>query len=238
MEKEKSSGDNKLYSETGTWSFGLGVSEVFESHILKSVPGYEDGHNIISKVSDFFLTDNCRCIEIGCSVGRLTRHIAARHEGKNASFIAVDNVDEMVRKARSLTTDARISFVVADAFDVDFDAAFVCSVFTLQFIPPKIRQSLVNKIYQEMEWGGGFCLFEKVRGVDARFQDILNSVHWEWKLEQGFTDEEIIGKWRSLKGVMEPFSVDGNIEMLRRAGFEDIETVWKWGPFQGFLAIK
>lgn len=238
MKNERLSGDSIPVCETGTWSFELGVPEVFESHILKSVPGYEDGHDIISKISDFFIANNDRCVEIGCSVGKLTRLIAARHEGKNASFIAIDHVNEMIEKARSLTNDARISFVVADAFEVDFDAAFVCSVFTLQFIPPKFRQTLVNKIYQEMEWGGGFCLFEKVRGADARFQDILNSVHWEWKLEQGFTDEEVIRKWRSLKRVMEPFSENGNVEMLRRAGFEDIETVWKWGPFQGFLAIK
>ena len=57
-------------------------------------------------------------------------------------------------------------------------------------------------------------------------------------MEQGLSDEEIIGKWRSLKRVMEPFSDKGNKEMLERAGFEDIETIWKWGPFQGYLAIK
>ena len=33
-------------------------------------------------------------------------------------------------------------------------------------------------------------------------------------------------------------SENGNLKMLKRAGFEDIETIWKWGPFQGFLAIK
>jgi tRNA (cmo5U34)-methyltransferase len=49
---------------------------------------------------------------------------------------------------------------------------------------------------------------------------------------------EIINKSRSLKGTLEPFSTNGNLDMLRRAGFVDIMTVIKYVPFEGFLAIK
>ena len=49
---------------------------------------------------------------------------------------------------------------------------------------------------------------------------------------------KIINKSRSLKGVMEPFSTKGNMDMLKRAGFKDILTVFKYGFFEGFLAIK
>jgi tRNA (cmo5U34)-methyltransferase len=37
---------------------------------------------------------------------------------------------------------------------------------------------------------------------------------------------------------MEPFSSQGNIDMLKRAGFVDIVTVQKYVCFEGFLAIK
>jgi tRNA (cmo5U34)-methyltransferase len=37
---------------------------------------------------------------------------------------------------------------------------------------------------------------------------------------------------------MEPFSTQGNTDMLRRAGFVDIVTVHKYVCFEGFLAIK
>ena len=49
---------------------------------------------------------------------------------------------------------------------------------------------------------------------------------------------EIINKSRSLKGVLEPFSTEGNLGLLRRAGFQDIMTVFKYVPFEGFLVIK
>ena len=77
-----------------------------------------------------------------------------------------------------------------------------------------------------------------MRGSDARFQDILTQTYNEFKISQGFSPSEIISKSRSLKGVLEPFSTLGNVQLMRRAGFKDIMTVFKYGPFEGFLAIK
>ena len=45
-------------------------------------------------------------------------------------------------------------------------------------------------------------------------------------------------KTRSLKGILEPFSTQGNLDLLSRAGFVDVMTVQKYLCFEGFLAIK
>jgi len=37
---------------------------------------------------------------------------------------------------------------------------------------------------------------------------------------------------------LEPFSEAANIDMLKRAGFVDILSVYKWICFEGFVAIK
>jgi len=77
--------------------------------------------------------------------------------------------------------------------------------------------------------GGAFLYFEKVRPPDARFQDIMTGIYNEYKLEQGYSPDEIIQKSRSLKGVLEPFSTQGNIDMLPRAGicrYYECSEVW------------
>ena len=89
-----------------------------------------------------------------------------------------------------------------------------------------------------MNWGGAFLLFEKVRAPDARFQDIISLVYNEFKLKNLYSPGDIISKSRSLKGVLEPFSTRGNLDLLKRAGFKDITTVMKYLCFEGFLAIK
>ena len=81
-------------------------------------------------------------------------------------------------------------------------------------------------------------MFEKVRGPDARFQDMSVALYNDFKSKNGFSADEILNKTSSLKGVLEPFSTEGNLGLLRRAGFTDIMSVMKWVCFEGFLAIK
>ena len=114
----------------------------------------------------------------------------------------------------------------------------VISSFTIQFIQPKYRQELINKIYKSLHWGGAFIFFEKIRGSDARFQDIFNQSYSDFKFSNKFSEKEILNKSRSLKGVLEPFSEKGNVGLLQRAGFEDITTVYQWFCFKGWLCIK
>ena len=114
----------------------------------------------------------------------------------------------------------------------------IISYYTMQFIPPRYRQNIINKIYKSLNWGGAFIMFEKLRASDARFQDIFSIVYNDFKLKNGFSHEDIVQKTRSLKGILEPFSTQGNLDLLKRAGFVDFMTVMKYVCFEGFLAIK
>ena len=133
----------------------------------------------------------------------------------------------------------KLSFINDDAVTFNLgNSDYIISFFSIQFIHPKHRQTVIDKIYKSLNWGGAFLFFEKVRYNDARFQDIFTTLYNDYKLDMGYTPEEIINKTRSLKGVMEPFSTKGNIDMLERAGFVDITTVVTDICFKGFLAIK
>ena len=70
--------------------------------------------------------------------------------------------------------------------------------------------------------GWSFYFFEKFHAPDARFQDINTALYTEFKVKNNFSPEEIFQKTRSLKGILEPFSTLGNIQMLERSGFKDI----------------
>lgn len=112
------------------------------------------------------------------------------------------------------------------------------SYYTLQFVHPARRQDVLNSIYKSLEWGGALIIFEKVRGPDARFQDIASQMYADYKMDNGYTSDEILAKSRSLKGILEPFSSQANINMLRRSGFNDISSIFKFICFEGFIAIK
>ncbi|ANT61241.1 methyltransferase [Salipiger sp. CCB-MM3] len=232
---------NQILARNGAWSFGDKTPETFVDHIRQSVPLYEDGHQLVCELSSFFCHNSSTCYEIGVSTGELLRKLALHNSAKpKINWVGLDVEDSMVRKARNHCDDVpNIQILREDARDYEFEKAdLIVSYYTMQFIPPRHRQALFDKIYESLNWGGAFICFEKTRGPDARFQDILSSLYTDFKLRNGFNCDEIIAKSRSLKGVLEPFSTQGNIDLMRRAGFEDLMTIQKYICFEGFLAIK
>lgn len=228
-----------LQAAQSRWTFGGDVPLAFEAHAEKSIPYYADGHALIGRVSEHFVAPQSVCYDLGTSTGKLLRDLAARHP-PTVRWVGLDCEGAMVRQAQSQPVPSRqIEFVEADACTFHYEPAdLIIAYYTVQFIPPRQRQKLVDTIYQSLNWGGAFLMFEKVRGPDARFQDIATALYTELKLENGFTGEEIVGKARSLKGVLEPFSTEGNLGLLKRAGFTDVMSIFKYVCFEGFLAIR
>jgi len=231
-----------LKANNANWKFGNEVADGFDSHASRSIPLYSEGHGLVTKLSDFFVSSNSVCYEMGCSTGTLIYKLASHSADKTgARFIGIDIEKDMIRAARGKARPLpdNVEFIEDDILQIELEPAdLIVAYYTVQFIRPAERQRLITKLYECLRWGGALIMFEKVRGPDARFQDILTRLYDDYKLEQGYSPEEIISKSRSLKGVLEPFSSQGNIDLLKRAGFVDIMTVMKHLCFEGFLAIK
>jgi len=225
--------------KTGSWSFGGQVPKNFEDHISKSVPLYLEGHDIIKKLSDFFLKDNSNCYDIGCSTGNLLEKINEYTNKKNISFYGIESEKSMYEHAISKSKPANIQIFNKDVKSIKLKKNdLVISYYTMQFIPTSLRQDVVKQIYESLNWGGAFIIFEKVSGNDGRFENILNSLYLEFKSDNNLSNDHLIEKSRSLRGILEPFSDKGNLGLLKRSGFEDIQTIMQFLCFKGYLCIK
>lgn len=232
-------GEN-IHARNASWSFSGEVPKQFEKHVEKSVPLYKEGHQLILELSDFFMHERSLCYEIGCSTGILTKKLADYNRNKNCKVVGIDVEADMINHAiKRYGEDENVGYVCENILAAKLEPCdMIVSYYTIQFIPPAVRQVVFSKIYNSLKWGGAFLCFEKVRAPDARFQDITTSLYTEYKIRQGYEAGEILAKSRSLKGVLEPFSTGGNADLLTRAGFSDIMTIMKYVCFEGFLAIK
>jgi len=240
VETIKKTVGNNIETENASWNFGGSVPNHFDDHVSKSVPLYYEGHDIIIKLTDYFLSDNSVMYDIGSSTGALLKKIADHNKTKKIHLVGIDVEPAMTAFAQKThSAEPNIEFVTGDVLDVEMKKAdMIIAYFTVQFMQPRVRQMAIDKIYQSLNWGGAFVFFEKVRAPDARFQDIMSSLYVDYKLDQGFKPEEVLMKARSLKGVLEPFSSQGNMDMLKRAGFVDMMSIMKYVSFEGFMAIK
>lgn len=222
------------------WSFGGDVPRSFDRHVQRSVPLYLEGHDLILRTSDFFLSPGSVVYDIGCSTGELLLRLAQRHTDPDIRFYGIDREQGMIEEARrKCQADERISFQCAEVRDLELEKAdMIISYYTIQFIRPRQRQEVFSQLYQALNWGGAFVMFEKVRASDARFQDIITQLYSDFKQDMGYSSDEIMAKSRSLKGVLEPFSSQANMDLMERAGFKDMISILKYLCFEGFLAIK
>ena len=230
-----------ITSSDASWNFGGETPHSFQVHVQRSIPFYEAGHVLICQLSDFFVKSDSVCYELGTSLGDLSAKLAGHHQiaKPDVRWIALDSEPDMIRHARCTYGHLPIEFVVEDICEVEYQKSdFIVAYYTLQFVHPRYRQLLINRLYESLHWGGALLMFEKVRGPDARFQDILSTLYTDFKLNNHYSAEEIFAKTKSLKGVLEPFSTQGNLDLLTRAGFKDMMTVMKYLCFEGFLAIK
>ena len=231
--------DKKIKSKKFNWKFDKIVTKNFDSHVSNSVPFYKISHDMVIKLSDFFLKENSRMYDLGSTTGVLLNKIEKKNKSKKLKLIGFDNSKPMVQQARKKNKNKNISFNHLDLKKIKLKSCdMITSLYTVQFIEPKYRQKLFNEIYNSLNWGGAFVIFEKIRGNDARFQDILTFLYFDFKSEKGLKADEILNKEISLRSVMEPFTIQANVDYLKRAGFKDIMPICQYLCFKGFLAIK
>lgn len=239
---------NGLSMLPGGWSFGEEIGDNFDDHIARSIPSYDETHKLALRLSDFFLSDKSVLVDIGSSSGSFVVKLCDHHEDRNRLEIKCIEIEKhfcdyaknnfkkkgCIKKHDIKVFNEDIANMSIEEQSIDLFTSF----YTLQFIKPSKRSKVLEKIYKSLKWGGGLILYEKVRGSDARFQDILNHLLNLEKLDNGFLPQEIFSKSLSLVGKMEPFSDVGNRQILESVGFKDIEIIFKHINFQGYLCIK
>ena len=111
-------------------------------------------------------------------------------------------------------------------------------ILTLQFVPIEYRQRIVRDVYAHTVEGGAFILVEKVLGASADIDAEMVDQYYTLKRANGYSEEQIERKRLSLEGVLVPVTARWNEELLRGAGFGQVDCFWRWMNFAGWLAVK
>jgi len=87
-----------ISANNASWSFGGDTPKNFSNHVRRSVPFYDEGHNLVEKLSDFFVKSNSICYEMGVSTGALIQKLSVRH-AESVQWIGIDNESSMIEQA-------------------------------------------------------------------------------------------------------------------------------------------
>jgi len=225
---------------TKQFEFDEDVASVFDDMLNRSVPFYKEVLDLTSSFVLKYVKENSTIYDLGCSTASTLIHIA-KHSKYNLNLIGIDNSEAMLKRAylKTKAFGLDIKLLNQDIFDVKLqNSSVIISNYTLQFIRPLQRETLIKKIYNSLDSNGIFIFSEKVITENKTLNKHYIDKYYEFKKDQGYSEFEISQKRESLENILIPYSYEENKKMILDAGFKHFDCIFKWVNFSTFIAIK
>jgi tRNA (cmo5U34)-methyltransferase len=220
--------------------------EGFDEHIDWSIRGYSDLLDDVINLSPYFVENNTKVVDIGCSTGKLTKRVMEHNDiCSSANYVGVEiaegffnNMDKREVQLNKQFPNTSLEFIKGDIRNYKFEnCSLVTSLFTLQFMPYSSRETVVQNIYDGLNEGGAFIFAEKIDTSHSRLENMLRTIYYDFKNKK-FSYDDIMTKEKTLQNMLKPNSWNEIHDMLNSAGFKAVQSFWQNHLFIGVIAIK
>lgn len=226
------------------FQFSAEVAEVFDDLQSRSVPFYAEMQRMIGELAADVVVPGSRVYDLGCSIGTTFLQLD-RAVTPEATFVGIDNSEEMLKKCRENLAQRGFSSRPLELLCADLNqgvhvenASLALMVLTLQFIRPLNRDLLLADVFDGLRSNGALIMVEKVLGEDSHFNRLFIKYHYDLKRRNGYSDTEISQRREALENVLIPYKFLENRDLLLRTGFRYVDVFFKWYNFCGIVALK
>lgn len=221
------------------WEFNEDVAACFANMLERSIPDYKSMRALTYKIGEQFVQPDTLIVDVGCSTGLAVEPFVEKF-GTTNDFLLIDNAPAMVKACRERFKET-LGVIVEEGniwehLPLQEPASLVLSILTLQFTPTAYRQQLIQHIYDGLAPSGAFIFVEKI--VSEDMDDLMVDLYYQMKRENGYTQEAIMEKRRSLENVLSPLKPGWNVDMMKAAGFKKVTMFWRCLNFCGWVAVK
>ena len=239
--------EDKMFDEDldpHDFEFDDKVASIFDDMVSRSVPMYQETMMASMGLAKKFIQDGSNVYDIGCSTGTLLLNFSSFVSNNDIKLIGIDNASAMIDQARAKIREVGYEKEielrqqsVEENIELN-NASVIFMNYTLQFVRPLYRESVLKQIYEGLNPNGCFILVEKVLGNDSLYNRIYIDLYYEYKARVGYSEREIQQKREALENVLIPYRIDENIGLLKKCGFSSTEIFFKWYNFAGLVAVK
>lgn len=222
------------------WRFDSDVTAVFDDMLARSIPQYEVMRQAVYDLGAAHVQPDSWIVDLGCSRGEALAPFVTAFNGRN-QFLGIEIASAMYEAARQRFTGCPGVFIRQDDLRTQYPkerASITLSILTLQFTPIEYRQRILKQVYDSLLPGGAFILVEKVLGATAELDSLMVDLYYALKGANGYSPEQIERKRLSLEGVLVPVTARWNEDLLKSAGFNQVDCFWRWCNFAGWIGIK
>ena len=209
-------------------AFFAARTEGYDEHMLTNVQGCREGYTLMAQR----IPENTRCLlDLGCGTGLELDEIFKRFP--SLCVTGIDLTRSMLDKLQAKHADKHITLICGDYFSVPLGTGtFDCAVSfeTMHHFSRESKLALYKKIHAALQPDG--CYIECDYMVDTQDEeDALFAENARLRAEQGIPAD-------AFYHFDTPCTIDGQISMLKAAGFFNVELIFRMGGTAMLLAQK
>jgi tRNA (cmo5U34)-methyltransferase len=224
------------------FEFDTEVTKVFDSMAVRSIPNYDESHNVHIEMFKHLIAEERVILDIGASTGKLFREIkrilGVTAAERGAECIALDPSAPMLdRLSFEHPYVQRVNTGIPSSYQLERKADLVFLLYVLQFIYPDQREDAVEWVANNTAPGGVVVIGEKNFMPDLLVEKASKELYYRFRRGNGYSIEEIEAKTAALANSMWTYSLEQSKELFTSRGFTVIDTL-RWLQFGTFIAIK
>ena len=226
------------------FEFDSEVSKVFPDMAVRSIPNFLEAHAAhADMLAPWFSGNECRILDVGASRGHFVSALKQRYPdhfiNQQIKVHAVDNSASMCAMLQEDHPDVMVSCkdVGSESFLQGLGKYdVVCAHYVLQFLPVDKQIPTLRSLLRLVRHGGVFILGHKSRHEDVGGM-LAHEQYIKFRLDRGYTREEIAAKTLALRGSM--FPMDHEEVLLNvSAHCDQIVETFRFMMFSTLFAIK
>lgn len=234
------------------FEFDAEVSMVFENMALRSIPLYAETHRVHAEMVKQYIADDISAhgvdlLDIGASTGVFFKMLNHVHRIPTADAapkgvgvaVALDPSGPMLDKVRrDLPWVIPIEAGTEALPYINMEFGVVNASYVLQFMQPGTQYEALQSIANCMRPDSLLFLSHKEHITDDWLNIEFQRQYIQFRIDNGYTEEEISAKTEALKSSMWPVSLPDLKLMLREVGLTHIQETSRWLNFSSLVCRK
>ena len=201
------------------------------------IPCFDDFYACIVRSIEYS-SKQVNILDIGAGTGLLTSFVYNQYPESNYTIIDISK--EMIEQAKKRFNNQRnFEYITADYANYNFTKKYdvVVSALSIHHLEDEEKLKLYERIFESINGGGVFINGDQ---FISRSGVLEEKIHYEWRSvieKSGLTKEEINGAFERMK-MDKPATTEKNIAWLEKAGFINVDLLYKYYSFGVICGMK
>ena len=213
-------------------------AQAYDSKRRIFIPCFDDYYINSTKFISTVINEPKNILDLGAGTGLLTSFWY--NEYPNANFVLDDISVEMLNMAKQrFANKTNFNYVTDDYTKLLPNGSFdtVISALSIHHLENEEKQNLFNRIFAALPNGGIFVNYDMFNADSNEMTEYYNKF-WENSVLNSELSKNEIEHWQKGRTIDKECSVNEEVIMLKKAGFNDVQCIFSNLKFAVILAKK